>query len=165
MKFKKYLLKEYEVEISDNIENIPVINEVTTVTGGDIAFNVPKINKEKYRKLNKRTNRMKNFKKTKFYKTDIPPEERTFKNLPRYANKKPICRFQDWLCIDGDHSYGKSPNGKHYGWSHRSVGEYYVGQTIKKGYIAIKKGKQLPYTIKSDSDAKWHAIEHARQVS
>lgn len=184
MRFKEYITEYTTVVYTDKLDEltdiavdelIDVSNQIvesTTVTGGDIAFNVPKINKEKYRKLNKRTNRMKNFKKTKFYKTDIKPEDRTFKNIPRYANKKPICRFQDWLCIETDSEYskkgasgGKAANGEWIGFSHRAVFGFKPGHEVKKGHIAIKKGRQLPYTIKSDADAKWHAIEFSRQVS
>ena len=63
-------------------------------------YKVPMIEKLKTHKLNPRTNRMKNFKTIKYLFTDIAPEERTFKNLPRYANKDPKVRFQDWLEID-----------------------------------------------------------------
>jgi len=180
MKFREYLKSVsedllYEVVISEDIQDIQVTNilyEITTVGGGEIAFDVPKINKEKYRKLNKRTNRMKNFKKVKYYKTNIKPEERSFKNMPRYANKKAICRFQDWLGVKQDSEYskkgasgGKATNGEWIGYSHRAVFGFKPGVEVKKGHIAIKPGRQLPYTIKSDADAKWHAIEFSRQVS
>jgi len=166
MRFKKYL-NMYEIPITDGL------NEVTVVGDVSVDFRVPKINKEKYRKLNKRTNRMKNFKKVKYYKTNIKPEDRSFKNLPRYkGTNKPICRFQDWLCLETDSEYtkkgasgGKAANGKYYGYSHRAVFGFAPGQEIKKGHIAIKKGRQLPYKIKNDADAKWHAIEFSRQVS
>ena len=52
--------------------------------------------------------------KIKKFKTNIPPEKRTFKNLPRYSNKKPKVRFQDWLCLKNTskshYSVGQSPN-------------------------------------------------------
>lgn len=176
MRLINYLKRIYEVVITDDVPEF--INEVTAVTNGNVetTFNVPKINKEKFKKLNKKTNRMKNSKKIKYYKTDIPPEERTFKNIPRYANKKLICRFQDWLCIDGKggskksngvttpNYYGKAANGEWVGWSHRAVYGFKAGMEIKKGHIAIKPGRSLPYKIKDEADAKWHAIKFAREV-
>lgn len=172
MRFKQFLNKIYEVVITDGITN--PINELTSISGGDVEvdFQVPKINKEKYRKLNKKTNRMKNFKKIKYFKTDIKPIDRSFKNLPRYANKKPICRFQDWLEIKQDSEFskkgasgGKASNGKWYGYSHRAVYGFEPGLEIKKGHIAIYPKRPLPYKIKDDNDAKWHAIQFSREVS
>jgi len=174
MRFKKYIT-DYNVEIRDNI--FDPINEVTTVTGGNVSldFQVPKINKEKFKKLNPKTNRMKTSRKTKFYKTSIPPEERSFKNLPRYKDtEKPICRFQDWLCIDSSDldfkikgaSGGKAANGKWYGYSHRAICGFKPGDVIKNNdNMSHDPKRKKPYKIKDDNDAKWHAIRFSRDVS
>lgn len=173
MRLANYLKKIYEVVITDDV--LEFINEVTVSTDVATNFMVPMINKEKFKKLNQKTGRMKTRKKIKYYKTDIPPEERSFKNLPRYANKKAKCRFQDWLCIDEQgggkkdghltpNYYGKSTNGKWYGWSHRAVYGFKAGMEVKKGHIAIRPGRSLPYKIKNDADAKWHAIKFAKEV-
>ena len=66
------------------------------------TFEVPMIKKEKFKKLNLKTNRMKTSRKTRLLVTDIEPSNRNFKNLPRYANDKPKVRFQDWLLIKGE---------------------------------------------------------------
>ena len=87
-------------------------------------YKVPKAKREKYRKLNPKTNRRKNFKKIAYHTTKIPPNKRTFKNKPDNV------RFQDWMLIKPEKaepsnnvsSVGKSEaDGKWYGWSHRAV--------------------------------------------
>lgn len=116
-------------------------------------------------------------------KTNISPEERSFKNLPKDGTKKNKVRFQDWLMIDGKKrssshsslSYGKAANGKWYGWSHRAVYGFKQGDVVKKGSIGNKhdigldwdeKGKDFePYEIKSDKEAMEHAIRFAEEVS
>lgn len=105
------------------------------------------------------------------FKTNIPPAKRTLDNIPRYANKKLKCAFQDWLCIKKDESdsditaYGKAANGKWYGWSHRAVFGFEPGYEIKEGGVAIDKNRKLPYKIKDEEDAKWHAILFAKEVA
>jgi len=172
MRFEKYIKSVYEVKVCDYI--VELLYEATVVSGGnvDTNFTVPMANREKYRKLNPKTNRMKNRKRLRYYNTDIPPEERSFENLPRYADKKPICRFQDWLCIKQDEEFsrsgatgGKASDGKWYGWSHRAVYGFESGMEVKKGHIAIDSKRTLPYKIKDDSDAKWHAILFSREIS
>ena len=51
-------------------------------------YKVPMIEKLKTHKLNPKTNRMKNFRTHKYLFTDIPPEERTTKNLQDIQLKK-----------------------------------------------------------------------------
>jgi hypothetical protein len=126
-------------------------------------YQVPKIKKEKIKKLNPKTNRIKTSRKTKFYKTNIPPEKRSFDNLPRYANKKPIVRFQDWLELDVKGNYGKSPNGKWYGWSHRAIYGFKPGDKIKKDTIGNNTGKE--FILKNDKEAEKMAIAFAKDVS
>jgi len=153
--------------------------------------------KHRERRLNPRTNRMKKFKTTKWMITKIPPEERSLKNLPRYADKSAKVKFQDWLGLKswGDpHSTGMGTDNKFYGWSHRAIHGFYVGELIKSadvignkytygkdidekynrisnkyGYQAADTWrKELPfkqYTIKTDDDAKAHAERFARDVS
>jgi len=123
--------------------------------------------KNKFKKRNPKTNRMKKFKSVQWHKTTVAPLDRTFKNMPKYADGKSICRFQDWLAFQkgGTHSTGHAANGNWYGWSHRAVGEFKVGKEVKKGDCFTKKGKTLPYTIKTEAEAKEHAIGFARSVS
>jgi len=146
-------------------------------------YEVPKIKREKNKKINPKTNRMKTFKKVKFEKTNIPPEKRTFKNLPRYSDGKPKVRFQDWLLIksDKEHSIGKSEaDGKWYGWSHRAVYGFGVGDEIKgssggkkvkypklpNGDFDWDNGKYEPdFVIKNDKHAREVAINFAKSVS
>jgi hypothetical protein len=134
-------------------------------------YRVPMIEKTVERKVNPKTNREKNFKRVRYLETSIPPEERTFKNLPRYANKKPKVKFQDWLLIDAQKretqhvvtSYGKSAaDNKWYGWSHRAVYGFTIGDKIKEGDCGFK-GKE--YTIETEEQAKQAAIDFAEDVS
>ena len=138
-------------------------------------YKVPMIHKKKEKRLNPKTNRMKNSKLTMYHKTDIAPKDRTFKNLPRYSNGKSKVRFQDWLLIKGEkrqnstvQSYGKSEaDGKWYGWSHRAVHGFGKGDTIKtKTYIGKETfKKEAPFTLKSDAEAKELAIAFAREIA
>jgi len=105
----------------------------------DGEYAVPMAKKEKVRAMNKRTNRMKNFKRMRYHVTDIKPEDRSFKNLPRYADKSPRCTFQQWLGIKGGSCDGpQGTDGKFYGWSHRAVYGFGVGDVIKPGSIGNK---------------------------
>jgi len=134
MRFKKYIA-EYTTLIHTNR-----LDELTSVAGGDIAtYEVPLMKSKTKRK----------------FKTSVKPEDRSFKNLPRYSNKKAKVRFQDWLGIVGEgggvrggiprpNYHGKSTNGKHYGWSHRAVYGFEAGQTIKEGDIAIDTKRTPP---------------------
>jgi len=114
---------------------------------------------------------MKNFRTHKYLFTDIPPEERTFENLPRYSTKKPKVRFQDWLEIDAKKmnpadsttSYGWAPNGECYGWSHRAVHGFKVGDVVKPGDIANPDNKT--FTLKTKEDVEKQAIAFAKEVN
>lgn len=100
-------------------------------------------------------------------KTKIPPEKRTFKNIPKYSTGKNRVKFQDWLELYDfvtNKNVAKSPNGKWYGWSHRAVYGFGIGDKIKKGdsgYEYLNK----EYTIKTDDQAKEAAINFADSVS
>ena len=93
-------------------------------------------------------------------KTDIRPEERSFKNLPRDGKGKSKVKFQDWLGIKSNGS--KGTDGKYYGWSHRAVAGFKVGDTVKKGDV-VYQGKE--YTIDSDEQAQQVAKQFANEVS
>lgn len=157
----------------------------------DGEYAVPYAKRKKVRDLNPKTNRMKNFKRMRYFKTDIPPEKRTFKNMPKDGK----CRFQDWLCIKGDQytTGALGADGKYYGWSHRAVHGFGVGDVIKPGHIGNKyqytkeaqdkynkiadtEGYEAadkwmdsqtfePYTIETEEDAKQHAIRFGKDVS
>jgi len=159
--------------------------------------------KLKNKKLNPKTNRIKTFKTNKYLETNIKPEDRTLSNLPRYADRKPKVTFQQWLMIDGKKrnlsydttSYGWAANDKCYGFSHRAIHGFYVGEIVKPGTIGNKNeyGKEIdkkyndmstkdgyevadkwrkelgknfkPYTIKTREEAEQHAIRFAKDVS
>ena len=84
-----------------------------------------KMKPEKRLGLNPYTGRKKNLKVPRYLMTDVPPEKRTLKNVPKDSKNKPKVRFQDWLLIKtepGHAGLGQSvANGKWYGWSHRAV--------------------------------------------
>lgn len=106
--------------------------------------------------------------KSKF-KTNTPPEKRSLKNLPRDGKGKPKCRFQKWLGLSGNGSKGY--DGKYYGWSHRAITGIGVGDTIGPDHMAHKdvgkldKKDRKPYKIKSEDEAKEHAIRFMKMVS
>ncbi len=124
-------------------------------------------------------------KKMKPYRTDIPPEQRGMKNLPRYkGTNKPRVRFQDWLQLKpgdpGKASHGKAANGKWYGWSHRAIYGFKAGDKVEGDSCAKKvdypklpdgtpdfdNGKYEPdFTIKNDDHAREVAIRFADSVS
>lgn len=149
-----------------NINQLVMENLFTEET-----FRVPKKKKKKVRDFNPKTNRMKNFKRNEYFETNIKPEDRTLKNIPRYKGnqKLPIVRFQEWLQIkkpshlNDHHSYGKATNGKWYGWSHRAIGEFYVGKKVTDDTIGNEGGKS--FTIKSDQQAQEMAKRFAKEVA
>lgn len=104
-------------------------------------------------------------------KKEIPKEKRTFKNLPRYATGKPKMPFQEWLGIKGNG--GQGHDGKFYGWSHRAVYGFGVGDKVSGDSMAhvdykwedSDNGiKHEPYTIKTEKEAKEHAIRFMKAV-
>lgn len=138
----------------------------------DKTFLVKKLKPEKVKDLNPNTLRTKTFKRTAYVKTEVPIERRTLKNLPRYADRKPKVHFKDWLGIEGKslgkdstiHSYGKADSdGKWYGWSHRAIHGFGVGDVVKADASGNETGKE--YTIKTDDQAKDAAIAFAKDVS
>lgn len=171
MKFKQYLNENFYIEIPEDV--IDPVYESTVSGQVAVEFEVPKRNREKYKKLNKKTNRIKTFRKIKYYKTTIKPEDRSFENQPRYADKKPICTFQQWLCIDSKKrqsshnrvSYGKAANGKWYGWSHRAIASFGIGDSITSDSMVKDIKRKIPYKIRNEKDAEWHSIKFASAVS
>ncbi len=129
------------------------------VEGEGKGYQVRMAKPEKYRKLNPKTNRMKNFKRQRFMSTDIKPSERTFKNQPRYADGKPKVTFQQWLEIktEPDLRIGKGADGKWYGWSHRAVYGFKTGDKITGDNLG-KKVKYPKYT-KADLEAEQAAAK------
>ena len=95
--------------------------------------------------------------------TTMPPSKRTLDNLPEYADGKSRVKFQDWLEMDPvTHSTGKGCDGKWYGWSHRAVYGFGIGDKVKKGDSGYK-GKE--YTIETEAQAKKAAEDFAESVS
>ncbi len=95
-------------------------------------------------------------------KTNIRPEDRSFKNLPRDSKKKGKCRWQDWMGVKGNP--GKGYDGKWYGYSHRAVHGIGVGDVIKKDHLGYK-GDGDPYTINTDKEAREQADRFRGSVS
>ncbi|MHA1867354.1 MAG: hypothetical protein ACTSXD_04755 [Candidatus Heimdallarchaeaceae archaeon] len=192
----------FEVDVPENISDertlvrwakqkniIPKEKRQTPRELKDGEYAVPRREKTKTKIINPKTGRLKNKKKIKFLITKLKPEDRTFKNLPRYASQgkqrgKSIVRFQDWLELhkpkgtpNTNASFGKAKNGKWCGWSHRAVYCFGIGDKIKPGSIGNKyrvnsnnveideKENFKPYLIKTDKDAMEHAIRFAKEVS
>lgn len=84
-----------------------------------------KMKSEKRWGTNPCTARKKKLRVPRFLMTDIPPEKRTLKNIPKNSKGKNKVRFQDWLLIrtePGHPGLGRSrANDKWYGWSHRAI--------------------------------------------
>lgn len=126
------------------------------------------------------------------YESETPTEKRTWGNIPKYSTGKPKMPFTQWLGLKGQGSKGY--DGKFYGWSHRAVHGFAVGDTIKPGtignkyqyskkaekeYMRImdKEGYEAadeyqnksnmfdPYKIKNEKEAKEHALRFANSVS
>ena len=137
---------------------------------GDNKFFVKKLKPKKIKDLNPKTNRMKTFKRTDYIETTIPMNKRTYDNRPKYADGKTKVHFKDWLGIKGekakpDHtvdSYGKAEaDGAWWGWSHRAIHGFGVGDKIKADTIG-SGGKE--FTIKNDDQARDMAIAFAKEV-
>jgi hypothetical protein len=81
--------------------------------------------------------------------------ERTIKNKPKGT---PI---GEWMkCSNG----GKSPcDGKYYGWSHRAVYGFGVGDHVKEDSLGNYKGKE--YTINDEEEARKTAEHFRDEVS
>ena len=132
------------------------------------TFLVKKLRPHKVKDLNPNTLRMKTYKRTDYIKTEVPMEKRTLKNLPRYADKKPKVHFKDWMgmkmCSDTKHSVAKAEaDGKYYGWSHRAIAGFAVGDKVTTDTGGNETGKE--YTIKDEEQAKQTAINFAKDVS
>jgi hypothetical protein len=158
--------------ISYLFENIEVFVELAKPELSPGEYVVPKIEKHKERKLNPRTNRVKNFKTINWLKTNVPPEERSMKNVPKYSDGKLRVRMTDWLEIKGEkrtstsqvNTWGWSPNGKCYGWSHRAMHGFSIGEEIKpttSGYENLK----TPFKIKDRSQCEEVAKKFAESIS
>ena len=131
------------------------------------VFLVKRKDLKKVKDLNPNTLRMKTYKRTAFIKTEIPMEKRNFKNLPLYVDKSSKVRFQDWLGIKPEKinpkydvcSIGKAEcDNKWYGWSHRAIHGFGVGDVVKSD-----NGKE--FEIKTDDEAKAAAIAFAKEVA
>jgi len=147
-------------------------------------YEIPMAKKSKYKKINPKTNRIKTFRKQKFLKVDIPPEKRSFKNIPKYANGENKVRFQDWLLIKTEkgypcHGYSEAL-GAWVGWSHRAVCSFKTGDEVKGDSLGKKvEYPKLPtgendwdnpiyepdFTIEDDDQARQVAIQFAQNVS
>ena len=138
----------------------------------DSTFTVKMKKPKKVKELNPNTLRDKTYKRTRVMVTSVPPEKRSTKNIPKYADGSAKVDYKDWLGIkpggeakasNGNtiNSYGKSSNGKWYGWSHRAMYGFQVGDKIKP----TDAGSDKEYTIKTDDQARQAAIDFAEDVS
>ena len=118
------------------------------------------------------------------FRTIEPLNKRSFKNIPKYANGHSKVRFQDWLHIKSEkgypsHGYSEA-DGKWYGWSHRAVYGFGVGDKVEGDSLGKKveypklpngdydwdNGKFEPdFTISSEDQARQVAIQFAKNVS
>lgn len=130
------------------------------------TWTVKKKNPKKVKELNPETLRTKTYRRTDYVTTSVSPDKRSFKNIPKYADGRDKVDFRDWLGIKAekrnpDHSvatFGKAEaDGKWYGWSHRAINGFGVGDTVKSG--------DKEYTIKTDDEARQAAIDFAEEVS
>lgn len=108
------------------------------------------------------------------FTTTIPLNKRSFKNQPKYANGRSRVKFQDWLHIKSQkakpshnvHSIGKSDaDGKWYGWSHRAVYGFGVGDEVKGDSLGKKTETDPDFVIKTDDQAMKVAMTFADNVS
>ncbi len=116
------------------------------------TFKVPMRKPEKYKKINPKTNREKTFRKTRHLVTTIKPENRSIRNQPKYAAGFSKVRFQDWLGIEAEkQGFGQSKyNGKWYGWSHRAIHGFKVGDKV----TGKSMGKKVEYPKFTSADVK-----------
>ena len=110
--------------------------------------------------LSEETYEVKSITGKSMFKTDIAPENRELSNLPRDGKKNAKVKFQDWLVLDGK----KGANGKYYGWSHRAIYGFGVGDVIKPDTIGYQ-GNGNEYTLKTDQEAMEQAKRFADEVS
>jgi hypothetical protein len=136
----------------------------------DGTYTVKMKKPEKVKELNPNTLRTKTYKRVRVMVTSIAPEKRTLKNVPKYTDGHEKVRPNDWLMIKGEkrtdtsnsNTYGKSDaDGKWYGWSHRAMYGFGIGDTVKP----TDAGSDKEYTIKTDDQARQAAIDFAEEVS
>ena len=126
---------------------------------------------KKVKELNPNTLRTKTYKRTRVMVTSVPPEKRSTKKVPKYADGSNKVHTTDWLGIKPEKrkpehdvgTYGKSTNGKWYGWSHRAIAGFKVGDTVKANAAGNTSGKD--YEIKTDDQAKQAAMDFAEDVA
>lgn len=132
---------------------------------------VVKRKKKKVKVFNPKTNRMKKFKRNQYFVTKIAPEDRTVKNIPKDAKGQILATYPQWLEIKGERqginssvdSFGKAASGKWFGWSHRAIASFGIGDKITEKTSGFE-GKK-PFTIKTDEQAREVAKIFARSVS
>jgi len=114
-----------------------------------------------------------NYKKmvVRLYEEEMPPEKRTMKNCPKYSTGKLKMPLQQWLNVKSNG--GQGSDGKFYGWSHRAFYGFGAGDKVSGDSMAhvdykwedSDNGiKHKSYTIKTDKEAKEHAIRFMKAV-
>lgn len=134
-------------------------------------YAVVKRKKKKVKDFNPKTNRMKKFKRNQYFVTKIAPKDRTVKNMPKDSKGQGLATHTQWLEIVGERrlrtstidTFGKAANGKWYGWSHRAIASFGIGDKITEKTSGFQ-GKK-PFTIKTDERAREVAKIFARSVS
>lgn len=126
----------------------------------DGEFALPMLTKRRNRKLNTKTNRMKNFKRTQYCITKVAPEDRTMKNIPRYATGNTKVYFVNWLGVkkEKDGYYGKGNDGKYYGWSHRAVYGFGKGDNVTGDNL----GKKCTYGKYTQKDINNYRLKNPK---
>ena len=108
----------------------------------------------------------------KHIETTLPPEKRTLENIPKYSDGSSKVRFQDWLELErspklwpklNDVSWGWGKNSRCYGWSHRGIGEFKVGDKVRRDTIGNDHDKE--YTLETYKQVEEIAKKYAREVA
>lgn len=139
---------------------------------GKEVYKVPMKVKQKIKKINPKTNRLKTSRITQYLETSIPPEKRELDNIPRYADGKPKVSISDWLGLKKEPqlsnkyqnvAWGWASNGKAYGWSHRAIHGFRKGDKVRRDTIGNDSGKE--FTIQNHKEAEEMAKKFAKEVA
>lgn len=126
---------------------------------------------KRVKELNPETLRNKTYKRSRHMVTKVAPQDRTLKNIPKYADGRSKVDFKDWMQIktiksddpDKISTVGKSDaDGKYYGWSHRAIYGFGVGDVVPADAEGNSSGKE--YTIKTDDQALQAAKDFASEI-
>lgn len=110
--------------------------------------------------------------KGKYLETTIPPEKRTLENIPKYTNESNKVDYESWLGLSKEPelwpklrnvNWGWSKNGCCYGYSKRSIEEFYTGKKVRRDSIGNDRNKE--FIIESDEEAEEMAKKFSKEIS